>query len=172
MLPVIKGAKLGLSECRWQFRNHHWNCSVLPYKTEETISMLISTTDLPPQSRVLRENKNGNNNNNPSKKRKARNQRNGTDNLNLGGKEFYASESSPKSKKKNKKSNPVVLDGTSTNNFVMGGGMTKSPSRRRVQTEQNQDQEQSVLHLHHHDKEEKANWDSILTRGDQHFYLF
>jgi hypothetical protein len=164
MRPIIQGAKLGLSECRWQFRHHHWNCSVLPLKSPETTlpptTIPTSTTTMPPQSRVLREN-----NKNANRKRKARNHRNGTDNLNLG-KDFYAAESSPKSRRKNRKNNPLLLeDGMSTNNFVMDGMTTSTSWPQRAQTEQVQDP-QPLLHLHHHDKEEKANWDSILTRGD------
>jgi len=50
MRPVIQGAKLGLSECRWQFRHHHWNCSILPTEEGSSSSPVV-------QSRVLRENK-------------------------------------------------------------------------------------------------------------------
>lgn len=30
MKAIVSGAKLGLSECRWQFRYNHWNCSSPP----------------------------------------------------------------------------------------------------------------------------------------------
>jgi len=42
MRSVVQGAKLGLSECRWQFRFHHWNCSSPPTGQEEKPPSLVS----------------------------------------------------------------------------------------------------------------------------------
>ncbi|XP_021947720.1 protein Wnt-5a [Folsomia candida] len=175
MRSVVAGAKLGLSECRWQFRHHHWNCSVLPIQKKTTLSddkrattTTTASTIITPQSRILRESKNGNFN--PStRKRKTRNFQNGTENLNLG-RDFYSSDPLPtttKSKKKNRKNHSIsndMEDPSTNNNFVMGG-MTKSPTGKRGQQISLETQPASHSH-HHHDKEEKAqNWNSILTRG-------
>lgn len=168
MRPIIQGAKLGLTECRYQFRHHHWNCSVLPMRhnsLDENYSISPPTTTSPtlptPQARVLRENKNGN-----ARKRKARNQQNGTsDNLNLGGRDFYSEGPTLKSKKKNRKhsSPPGNMEESSTNNNFVMGGMTKTSSGGK--RGQNILQDAPALHLHHHDKEEKGNWNSMMTRG-------
>src|SRR5665811_336639 len=83
MKAVFQGAKLGLTECRFQFRWHHWNCSVLtlppsssalPSPPTTSTTTTISTTA---QTRVLRENKNVNSRtkSNPSRRRNARNQK-------------------------------------------------------------------------------------------------
>ncbi|CAG7785135.1 unnamed protein product, partial [Allacma fusca] len=32
MGTLVQGARLGLTECRWQFRHHQWNCSGLGLK--------------------------------------------------------------------------------------------------------------------------------------------
>lgn len=178
MRSVVAGAKLGLSECRWQFRHHHWNCSVLPIQKKTTLSddkrattTTTASTIITPQSRILRESKNGNFN--PStRKRKTRNFQNGTENLNLG-RDFYSSDPLPtttKSKKRNRKNHSIsndMEDPSTNNNFVMGG-MTKSPTGKRGQQISLETQPASHSH-HHHDKEEKAqNWNSILTRGNHY----
>jgi len=33
MLPVAKGARIGIVECQWQFRYHQWNCSTVSNQT-------------------------------------------------------------------------------------------------------------------------------------------
>lgn len=159
MRPVIQGAKLGLSECRWQFRHHHWNCSVLPTKKPMPVILppAAPASDIfalePEQKRVFRDNRN------TGRKRKTRNYQNATDNLNIG-RNSYSIEPQFKPKKRNRKNLAVIsIDETSTNNFVLTGGTSSTSSSGKKMVENH------PPYLHYYDKEEKANWNSMLTRG-------